>query len=81
VAPGFSDRGLPVTGFEVLNRIPNHSTVYPRAMRPRAARSTKADPVRVVFTARSGPAVSVSLVDLGNRFRMILSEVEVVPSH
>ncbi|HJT71718.1 MAG TPA: L-arabinose isomerase [Terriglobales bacterium] len=39
----------------------------------------KADPVRLVFDARSGPAVNVSLVDLGNRFRMVLNEVEVVP--
>jgi L-arabinose isomerase len=38
----------------------------------------KADPVRLVFTAPSGPAVVVSLVDLGNRFRMIANEVEVV---
>jgi len=38
----------------------------------------KADPVRLVFTARSGPAVNASIVDLGNRFRMILNEVDVV---
>jgi len=39
----------------------------------------KADPVRAVFTAQAGPAVNVSLVDLGNRFRMVLNEVDVVP--
>lgn len=39
----------------------------------------KADPVRLVFTARSGPAINVSVVDMGNRFRMILNEVDVVP--
>jgi L-arabinose isomerase len=38
----------------------------------------KADPVRLVFTAPSGPAVVASLVDMGNRFRMIVNEVEVV---
>ncbi|MDQ2776725.1 MAG: L-arabinose isomerase, partial [Acidobacteriota bacterium] len=32
----------------------------------------KADPVRLVFTAPSGPAINVSIVDLGNRFRMIV---------
>ena len=36
------------------------------------------DPVRLVFTARSGPAVNVALVDLGDRFRLLLNEVEVV---
>ncbi len=40
----------------------------------------KADPVRLVFNARSGPAVIVSFVDLGNRFRMIANEVDVVPA-
>jgi hypothetical protein len=38
-----------------------------------------ADPVRLVFNARSGPAVNVSLVKLGNRLRMFVNEVDVVP--
>jgi len=39
----------------------------------------KADPVRLVFTARSGPAVNACLIDLGSRFRIIANEVEIVP--
>jgi L-arabinose isomerase len=39
----------------------------------------KGDPARLVFTGRSGPAVNASVIDLGNRFRMIVNEVEVVP--
>ena len=39
----------------------------------------KEDPVRLVFTARSGPAVVASLLDLGNRFRMVANEVDVIP--
>jgi L-arabinose isomerase len=38
----------------------------------------KADPVRLVFTAPSGPAVVASLVDMGNRFRMIVNEIDVI---
>jgi L-arabinose isomerase len=38
----------------------------------------KEDPVRLVFDARAGPAVNVTLIDLGNRFRMVVNEVEVV---
>ncbi|MEJ2666602.1 MAG: L-arabinose isomerase [Deinococcales bacterium] len=34
------------------------------------------DPVRLVFDARPGPAVNVSLIDLGDRFRLIVNEVE-----
>ena len=39
----------------------------------------KADPVRLVFNAKSGPAVNVCLVDLGNRFRIVANNVDVVP--
>ncbi len=38
----------------------------------------KADPVRLVFNAASGPALNVTLVDMGNRFRLIVHEVEAV---
>jgi L-arabinose isomerase len=38
----------------------------------------KEDPVRLVFDARPGPAVNVTLIDLGNRFRMVLNEVDAV---
>lgn len=38
----------------------------------------KADPARLVFDTPAGDAINVSLMDLGNRFRLILNEVEVV---
>jgi L-arabinose isomerase len=38
----------------------------------------KMDPVRLVFTARSGPAVAASMLDLGDRFRLVVNEVDVV---
>jgi L-arabinose isomerase len=38
----------------------------------------KADPVRLVFTAPSGPAVVASMIDIGDRFRLIVNEVDVV---
>ena len=37
----------------------------------------KEDPVRLVFDAPAGPAVNVTIVDLGDRFRMVLNEVQV----
>jgi L-arabinose isomerase len=37
----------------------------------------KSDPVRLVFDIAPGPAVNVSVVDLGSRFRMIVNDVEV----
>ncbi len=38
----------------------------------------RADPVRLVFDAAPGPAVAVGLADLGDRFRLIANEVDVV---
>ncbi|WP_321970909.1 L-arabinose isomerase [Paratractidigestivibacter sp.] len=34
------------------------------------------DPARLIFTGKTGPAIACSLVDLGNRFRLIIQEVE-----
>jgi L-arabinose isomerase len=36
------------------------------------------DPPRLVFSAPAGPALNASLIDLGNRFRLVVNEVDVV---
>ena len=42
----------------------------------------KADPVRLVFNSGAGPAINVSVVDMGNRFRLLVNEVvAVAPIH
>ena len=38
----------------------------------------KEDPVRLVFNASAGPAIAASLIDLGNRFRLIVNETDAV---
>jgi L-arabinose isomerase len=38
----------------------------------------KEDPARLVFNARSGPAVNASLIDLGGRFRLLVNTVEAI---
>ena len=38
----------------------------------------KADPVRLVFDVAGGPALNASLIDMGNRFRLLVNEVEAV---
>ncbi len=38
----------------------------------------KEDPVRLVFDAAPGKAINASIVDMGNRFRLIVNEIEVV---
>ena len=39
----------------------------------------KEDPPRLVFNVPDGPALNASLIDMGNRFRLIVNEVTVVP--
>ena len=39
----------------------------------------KADPVRLVFDSRTGPAVVASIVDVGGRFRMVVNRINVTP--
>lgn len=39
----------------------------------------RADPARLVFNVPGGPGLNASVIDLGNRFRMIVSAVDVVP--
>ncbi len=39
----------------------------------------KADPPRLVFNVRSGPAINATLLDMGNRFRMLVNTVNVIP--
>ena len=42
----------------------------------------KADPVRLVFNVKGGAALNASIVDMGNRFRLLVNEVEAVaPVH
>ena len=42
----------------------------------------KADPVRLVFNVGSGPAINASVIDMGNRFRLLVNEViAVTPQH
>lgn len=38
----------------------------------------KADPARLVFTAHKGEGVAATLIDMGNRFRLIVNEVTVI---
>jgi len=44
---------------------------------------SKSDPARLVFDAAPGPAVNVCLVDLGERFRLIVNPVNIIapPAH
>lgn len=36
------------------------------------------DPSRLVFNVAAGPALNASIVDMGNRFRMIVNTVDAI---
>ena len=38
----------------------------------------KADPARLLFAAKPGPALNASLIDMGDRFRLIVNTVETI---
>jgi L-arabinose isomerase len=40
----------------------------------------KSDPARLVFNVASGPGVNASLMDMGNRFRLLVNPCDVVPA-
>lgn len=40
----------------------------------------KADPVRLIFDSTTGPAIGASIVDMGQRFRLVVNVVDVVPN-
>jgi len=39
----------------------------------------KMDPARLVFNTPAGPGLNASMLDMGNRFRLLVNEVDVVP--
>jgi L-arabinose isomerase len=76
LAPG----DMMVLGAHMLEICPSISgTAKPSLEIHPLAIGGKADPVRLVFDAQDGPAVNATLIDLGDRFRMVVNEVDVVP--
>jgi L-arabinose isomerase len=38
----------------------------------------RADPARLIFDTKTGPAINAAIMDMGNRFRLLVNEVDVV---
>lgn len=65
-------------GAHMLEVCPSIADGIPRCEVHPLSIGGKEDPVRLVFDARPGPSVNAAVVDLGNRFRMTVAEVEVI---
>ena len=67
-----------ILGAHMLEVSPSLTTTKPTLEIHPLGIGGKADPVRFVFDAPAGDALNASLVDLGNRFRLIVNEVRAV---
>ena len=73
-----SPKGHQVLGAHMLEICPSIAAGKPTVEIHPLGIGGKEDPVRMVFDAATGPALNASLVDLGNRFRLIVNEVTAV---
>ncbi|MBO0134196.1 L-arabinose isomerase [Agrobacterium sp. Rnr] len=67
-----------VLGAHMLEICPTIAATKPEIQIHPLGIGGKEDPVRLVFDSRTGQALNATLVDLGNRFRLLVNEVEAV---
>ncbi len=68
-----------ILGAHMLEVCPSIAAGRPRIEIHPLGIGDRSDPVRLVFDAAPGPAVAVGICDLGDRFRLVANEVDVVP--
>jgi L-arabinose isomerase len=73
-----SPTGMRVLGAHMLEICPTIADGKPSLEVHPLGIGGKADPARLVFNTAAGPAINASLVDMGNRFRLIVNDVDVV---
>jgi L-arabinose isomerase len=73
-----SPKGHQVLGAHMLEICPSIAAGKPAVEVHPLGIGGKEDPVRLVFDAPAGPALNASLVDLGNRFRLVVNKVTAV---
>jgi L-arabinose isomerase len=71
--------GGKVLGAHMLEVCPSIADGKPRVEIHPLSIGGKADPVRLIFNARSGPAINASIIDVGDRFRMVVNQIDVIP--
>ena len=74
----FHPDGAQVLGAHMLEICPTVAADTPSCEIHPLGIGGKADPVRLVFTTPPGPAINVAMIDLGDRFRMLVNEVDAV---
>ncbi len=74
-----SPGGQMVLGAHMLEICPTIARSKPRLEVHPLGIGGKADPARLVFDTPDGAAINASMVDMGNRFRLIVNDVVVMP--
>ena len=68
-----------ILGAHMLEVCPSIAAGRPRLEVHPLSIGGKEDPVRLVFDAHAGPAVAACITDMGSRFRIVATVVDVVP--
>jgi L-arabinose isomerase len=76
----FSASGDKVLGAHMLEICESIATSKPKLEILPLSIGGKADPVRLIFDANTGPAIGASMMHMGGRFRMVANVVDVVPT-
>ncbi len=71
-------KGMKVLGAHMLEVCPSIADSKPSLEVHPLGIGGKADPARLVFNTKAGNAINASVIDMGNRFRLIVNEVDVV---
>jgi len=74
----FTPKKSYVLGSHMLEICPTIANAKPSCEVHPLGIGAKEDPVRLVFDGALGEAINVTLIDLGNRFRLLVNEVETV---
>ncbi len=75
-----NQNGMKVLGAHMLEVCPTIADGKPKLEVHPLGIGGKADPVRLVFDSKTGPAVCASVVEMGNRLRMVVNAVDAVPA-
>ncbi len=76
----FQENNMKVLGAHMLEVCESIAEGKPSAEIHPLSIGGKANPVRLVFDTPCGPALNASMIELGERFRLIVNEVDVVPA-
>ncbi len=76
----FSASGDKVLGAHMLEICESIAATKPKLEILPLSIGGKADPVRLIFDANTGPAIGASIMDMGQRFRIVANVVDVVPT-